>query len=68
VACFAAVFPELPADEILAATPTRVASWDSIANVTLLAVVEEEFGMTVPVDDLERLTSFEALEAYLSAR
>jgi acyl carrier protein len=68
VACFAAVFPDLPDAEIPAATPMTVAAWDSIANVTLLAVVEEEFGIAVDPDDLERLTSFEALEEYLAVR
>jgi acyl carrier protein len=63
--CFAAVFPGLPAAEIPTATPLTVAAWDSIANVTLLAVVEEEFGITVDADDLERLTSFEAMLEYL---
>ena len=67
-ACFAAVFPDLPSNEIPTATPMTVAAWDSIANVTLLAVVEEEFGITVDPDDLERLTSFEALHEYLSVR
>jgi acyl carrier protein len=66
VACFAAVFPDLPADAIPHATPVSVAAWDSIANVTLLAVVEEEFGITVDPDDLERLTSFDALLEYVA--
>ena len=68
VKCFAAVFPDLPESEIPAATPERVAAWDSVANVTLLAVVEEEFGVTIDVDDLEHLTSFEALLDYLAVR
>ena len=68
VKCFAAVFPDLPQAEIVAATPERVPTWDSIANVTLLAVVEEEFGIAIDVDDLERLTSFEALLDYLAVR
>ena len=66
VACFAAVFPDLPTDDIPHATPVRVAAWDSIANVTVLAVVEEEFGITVDPDDLERLTSFDALLEYVA--
>jgi acyl carrier protein len=66
--CFAAVFPDLPAAEIAEATPERVPAWDSVANVTLLAVVEEEFGLTVDVDDLETLVSFEAMLDYLAAR
>ena len=66
--CFAAVFPQLAPSEITAATPMTVAEWDSIANVSLLAVVEEEFGIAIDVDDLERLTSFEALLDYLAVR
>ncbi len=66
--CFAAVFPDLAAAEIPRATPLSVTAWDSIANVTLLAVVEEEFDVTVDPDDLETLTSFEALLDYLAVR
>ena len=44
-----------------------VAAWDSVANMTLLAVVEEEFGLSVFADDLERLDSFDALLAYFAA-
>jgi acyl carrier protein len=68
IKCFTAVFPDLSPSEIPGATPERVAAWDSVANVTLLAVVEEEFGVTIDVDDLERLTSFEGLQEYLSVR
>jgi acyl carrier protein len=63
--CFSAVFPELSADAIDGARPDTVTGWDSIANVTLLAVVEEEFGVEVPPEDIEDLTSFAALLAYL---
>ena len=66
--CFAAVFPDLPAAEISAATLTGVKEWDSIAHVTLLAVVEEEFGITVDATDLEHLTSYDALLDYLAVR
>jgi len=66
--CFAAVFPALAPGEISAATPASVPEWDSIANVTLLALVEEEFGIAIAPDDLERLTSFEAVLAHLAVR
>ncbi len=65
--CFAAVFPDLTSAEIDDARPESVAAWDSTANVTLLAVIEEEFGITVAADDLERLDSFAALLAYVPA-
>ena len=40
--CFAAVFPELTPEEILAATPATVKSWDSVATLNLLTVIEEK--------------------------
>lgn len=66
--CFAAVFPDLPASDIPAATPASVRTWDSIAHVTLIAVVEEEFGIAVDAADLEHLTSFESFLDYLAVR
>lgn len=66
--CFAAAFPDLPGSEIPTATPESVAAWDSVANVTLLALVEEEFGLTLDPDELERLTSFDAMLNYLVVR
>jgi len=65
VKCFAAVFPDLTPAEIERASPATVAAWDSLANVTLLTVVEEEFGVEIPVDDLETLASFDLLLDYL---
>ena len=66
--CFAAVFPELDPAAIDAATPATVPGWDSLASVTLLALVEEEFGVRADPADLERLTSFAGLLDYVTAR
>ncbi len=63
--CFLAVFPELSADEIVKASSTSVHNWDSVAGVTLLAVVEEEFGISVEVDDPASFNSFEGFLSYL---
>ena len=65
--CFAAVFPQLRADQIRSATPRTVDAWDSVAHVTLVSVVEEEFGIEVPIDGMERLDSFDALEQLVRA-
>ena len=64
-ACFASVFPELAPAELRDASPQTVAAWDSLANATLVAVVEEEFGLEIPPDDLERLGSYADLAGYL---
>lgn len=63
--CFLAVFPELPSNEISSATSATVPSWDSVAGVTLMAVVEEEFGITIQTDDLAIFTSFQGFLGYL---
>ena len=58
--CFQAVFPDLSENEAERATAQRVGAWDSVATVTLAAVVEEEFGTQFQPDDIENLTSFDA--------
>jgi acyl carrier protein len=63
--CFLAVFPELSTDEVTKACSTSVQSWDSVAGVTLLAVVEEEFGISIEVEDLARFDSFKGILSYL---
>jgi acyl carrier protein len=65
--CFLAVFPELNDEDISNATSATVQSWDSVAGVTLLAVVEEEFGITVEVDDLSEFNSFQGFLNYLQS-
>ncbi len=68
VDCFAAVFPDLPAEEIPTATMDGVEAWDSLGTVTLLSVVQEEFGVQVDPEDVARFTSFDAIRAYLADR
>jgi len=63
--CFSTVMPELTAEEIRQASATTVKSWDSVATVTLIAVVEEEFGISVEVDDPARFDSFQRFLEYL---
>ena len=65
VACFSAVLPELAPEEIRQASATSVESWDSVATVTLFAVVEEEFGISIDDEDPARFDSFKNILAYL---
>jgi len=66
--CFEVVFPDLSRDEIAAASPATVAAWDSVAAITLMNVVEDEFGLQIDLDDLANLDSFDNLHAYLQKR
>jgi acyl carrier protein len=53
------VFPDLSPAEIPRASTSTVSAWDSIASVTLVSLIEEEFGLQIALDELEELTSFE---------
>jgi acyl carrier protein len=64
--CFVAVFPSVPVDKVETASQETVEKWDSIAMVTLISVVEEEFGQSVDVEDIPNLNSFESLRRYLT--
>jgi acyl carrier protein len=66
--CFASVFPDLSPGEIEAASPETVEAWDSLANATLVTVVEEEFELEISPDELDGLVSYEQLAAYLERR
>jgi acyl carrier protein len=63
--CFSAVFPALPSAEIVNASPATIAAWDSVAGVTLFAVVEEEFALEIDVQEMKDLLSFPSLLQYL---
>jgi len=63
--CFGAVFPELSRAEILHASPATVATWDSVAVVTLLTIIEEEFGISIEEDDPAKFDSFDRILSYL---
>ncbi len=63
--CFGTVFPDLSRDEIPLASSTSVASWDSLATVTLVSIIEEEFGMVITPEDYEYMVSFELVRECL---
>jgi acyl carrier protein len=65
--CFSAVFPSVAENRIPDATASTVQEWDSVASVTLLATIEEEFGVEIDVNDLAELLSFQSILAYLEA-
>jgi acyl carrier protein len=63
--CFASVFPALPVDELHNASVETVPDWDSLAAVTLVAVIEQEFDMQIDLMELPELTSYAAVRNYL---
>lgn len=65
---FKVIFPDLTETQIIGATQSSVNSWDSIATVTLVNVIEEEFGLEIAVADVAHLLSFPLLLDYLKTR
>lgn len=65
---FSTVFPDLTPDQIPTASQETVASWDSVAAITLINLVEEEFGIQMDFDQAAELTSFPKVLAYLQER
>ena len=68
VRCFSAVFPEIDEHAIPTASVDSAPEWDSLASLTLVAVVEEEFGITIDDLDLVELHSFDAFDEYVRER
>ena len=68
VDCFAAVFQSAPPGELEQGTTESISDWDSLATVKLVAVVEEEFGVMIDLEELEHLTSFERVLQVVEAR
>lgn len=68
IRCFSSVFPDLDETGIQEATITSVEAWDSIATVTLLTLVEEEFGFPVDVDDVDQFVSFDSMLLYVTGK
>ena len=51
--CFAMVFPDLSEEQALQASAAGLTQWDSLATLNLLALIEEEFGVSIDLDELE---------------
>lgn len=65
--CFQAVFPGTGDDQLAASSTETNPTWDSVAHITLITVIEEEFGRTLPEDRYGELTSFAALLDWLES-
>lgn len=59
--CFALTFPNLDPGRYAGASAQNVREWDSIAQLTLLTLIGEEFGREIDFEEFEGATSFEAL-------
>jgi acyl carrier protein len=66
--CFHAVFPRLNEVQISTASTDSLHAWDSIAHVTLLAAISEEFQIDIEAEAFEELVSFPEVVSYVERR
>ncbi len=66
--CFQNVFPGLPQGEIPHASMASLAAWDSLAHVTLLMAIEEEFSLTFSPADFQELTSYDLIIDFMESQ
>ena len=51
---------EIPAEEVENATMESVDKWDSIGQMSLVAMIEDEFGFEMDPDEVMQFTSYAA--------
>ncbi|MGA3189138.1 MAG: hypothetical protein ABSF22_18690 [Bryobacteraceae bacterium] len=66
--CFLNVFPNLKKDQIATASTASLPEWDSVAHVTLLSSIAEEFNLDFEMEDFEELTSYPLIVQYLDKK
>ncbi len=68
VVCFQNVFPNLGETEVRGASTETVGAWDSVAHITLLSAVAEEFNVEFEPEEYIDLTSFEDILQSVEAK
>jgi acyl carrier protein len=66
--CFSLVFPELAPESVQQASDLIVPRWDSLAHITLLSLIGEEFGILVEFNDFADAFSFAEIRNRLGAQ
>jgi acyl carrier protein len=65
VQCISSIFPALTDQEIRGANLEELVAADSLAAVTLVALIDDEFGVDMDLEGLVQLGSFEGICDYL---
>lgn len=67
--CFESAFPSATRDEIMnAKTFDAIPGWDSLRMVNLLAVLDDEFGVQIDLQEFLELERFDTVKRYLLQR
>lgn len=66
--CFISVFPELTEADLPRASQKSLPQWDSVAHVTLLSAIAEEFQFELDDESFESLTSYPRVLEFVEKR
>ena len=66
--CFQIAFPNLDPAAISSASVDSVPQWDSVAQITLLNLIGEEFAIDIDFEEFEGANSFSEMLARLRER
>jgi acyl carrier protein len=67
-ACFTNVFPDLAEADVTRASQASLPQWDSVAHVTLLSAIAEEFGIELDEEAFESLASYLLILDFVEGR
>ena len=65
--CFGALFPNYTRAQLLTASRESIPEWDSLAGVTLLTLLQQEFQLEIDLAELEHFNSVKAVLDYVEA-
>jgi acyl carrier protein len=65
IRCFSSLFPTLTEDEVRLVDVAYIAELDSLAGVTLVALINDEFGVDIDLEGMLELGSFQGVRRYL---
>jgi acyl carrier protein len=66
--CFTRVFPDLTPGEVAGASTDTLPAWDSVAHITLLTAISEDFGIEFEPEDYVDLISYPLIADAVTAR
>ena len=66
--CFVNVFPDIVVADVPRASQADLPQWDSVAHVTLLSAVAEEFQIELDDASFEQLTSYPLIVDFVETK
>lgn len=67
MSCFCSLFPTLSREALQKSSLEAIPDWDSLSGVVLLAMIQQEFHISMEPIDLEHLGSIQSVIEHIAA-